>query len=93
VAPSLLGIDSPAHRFYLIAQRRVGKTNEPSAIPVNGECELATGEIHPAAPGQPGYFTGSLEVGEESVEVLDFDALVAQAPSATNDDSNAEAQP
>src|ERR1700731_4155912 len=38
VAPTLLGKDSPAHRFYLIVQRAFETSMEASAIPLNGEC-------------------------------------------------------
>lgn len=93
VAPVLLGTDSPAHRFYLIAQRKIGKSTEPSAIPLNGECELTSAEIHPPAAGCPHYFSGTLEIGFESVEVLDFDALVAHTPAAADDESQQGAQP
>jgi chemotaxis signal transduction protein len=92
VAPTLLGTDSPAHRFYLIAQRKFGKSNEASAIPVDGECELATAEIQPRSAGRPSYVCGTLEIGEESVDVLDFDALVASAPAALTAESRREAQ-
>jgi chemotaxis signal transduction protein len=93
VAPALLGTDSPAHRFYLIAQRKIGKSSEPSAIPLNGECELTTAEMQPPPAGCPDYFSGTLQIGYESVEVLDFDALVSHAPAGTHDDSHLEAQP
>ncbi len=93
VAPALLGTDSPAHRFYLIAQRSIGKSSEPSAIPVNGECELASAEMQPPSAGCPHYFSGTIQIGYESVEVLDFDALVAQAPGAAMGDSHQEALP
>src|SRR5580700_4239545 len=78
VAPTLLGKDSPTHRFYLIAQRAFGKTSEASAIPLNGECELATAEVQAPEPGRPAYISGSLKIGEETVELLNFEALVTQ---------------
>jgi len=93
VAPALLGTDSPAHRFYLIAQHKIGKSSEPSAIPLNGECELTTAEIHPPPAGSPDYFSGTLQIGYESVEVLDFNALVTHTPAAAGDDSHQEARP
>jgi chemotaxis signal transduction protein len=93
VAPVLLGTESPAHRFYLIAQREFGDAIEPSAIPVNGECELATAEMQPPNPGSPAYVSGTLAVGDESVEVLDFEALVSPQPNEANDSTRAEAKP
>lgn len=74
--PILLGRASSVHRFYLIALREFGKVSEPSAIPVDGECELATGEVQPPDAGRPAYVSGKLSIGEETVEVLDFEALV-----------------
>jgi chemotaxis signal transduction protein len=93
VAPVLLGTESPVHRFYLIAQREFGQAVEPSAIPVNGECELAAAEIQPPPAGRPPYVAGTLAVGNESVEVLDFEALVAPQPAQASDSARAEAQP
>jgi chemotaxis signal transduction protein len=92
VAPTLLGKDSPTHRFYLIAQRAFGKTSEAGAIPLNGECELATAEVQPPDPGRPAYISGSLKIGKETVELLDFEALVAQQSADTVDASHVEAQ-
>ncbi|HYL67720.1 MAG TPA: chemotaxis protein CheW, partial [Candidatus Limnocylindria bacterium] len=57
VAPTLLGKESPTHRFYLIAQRAFGKSSEASAIPLNGECELATAELQPPGEGRPAYIS------------------------------------
>jgi chemotaxis signal transduction protein len=76
VAPTLVGKESPAHRFYLIAQRAFSKSSEASAIPLNGECELATAEVHPPGEGRPAYISGTLEIGEETVELLNLEALV-----------------
>lgn len=92
VALALLGTESPVHRFYLIARRKIGKSSEPSAIPLNGECELTTAEIHPPPARCPDYFSGTLQIGYESVEVLNFDALVAHAPAAAGEDSHPETQ-
>lgn len=92
VAPALLGTESPAHRFYLIAQRDFGDVVEPSAIPVNGECELATAEKQPPSIGRPAYISGTLAVGNESVEVLDFEALVSPQPTEAHDSTRAEAK-
>jgi len=95
VAPALLGSESPAHRFYLIAQREFGAAVEPSALPVNGECELATAEMQPPEAGRPAYVAGTLAVGGESVDVLNFEALVAATPQAaeSNSSSRDEARP
>jgi chemotaxis signal transduction protein len=76
--PEFLRLSS-SHRFYLIARREIAGDSELAAIPVDGECELATGEVQPAAPNRPGYICGRLMSGTESLDVLDFNALVAPA--------------
>ena len=50
VGPVLAGRSFSAHRFYLVARRTFGAAHELSAIPVNGECELASGRILPPQP-------------------------------------------
>jgi chemotaxis signal transduction protein len=88
--PMLMGKSSAAQRFYLIARRRIGKTAEFSAIPVNGECELANADLQPPPAEHPAYVSGTLRIGEESVEVLDLNALLASNPSATHSQAEAE---
>jgi chemotaxis signal transduction protein len=83
VAPVLLGESSPAHRFYLVARRMFGRASEPSAIPVSGECELASCEMQPPQASWPAYVAGRIEVGDESLDVLNLEALVT-SPAATN---------
>ena len=92
VAPTLLGKDSPAHRFYLIAQRAFETSMEASAIPLNGECELASAEVQPPAEGRPDYISGTLEIGEETVELLNFEALVTHQSAGFRNPSHAGAQ-
>jgi len=82
----LVGARSSTHRFYLIARREFGNASELSAIPVDGECELITGEMQPRAPEQPAYVAGRVAVGDEFVDVLDFEALVAQHQTAGDAD-------
>ena len=77
VAPLLTGRESPLHRFYLIANVAVGAEQEASAIPVTGECELASGDVGPRDDDDPDYFQGKLGVEEEAVNVLNLEALVA----------------
>ena len=83
-SPILTGGRSSAHRFYLIARRTFGKASELSAIPVDGECELVSGEMQPAALQDPEYVKGRIAVGEDLVTVLDFEALVHQQPASTS---------
>jgi chemotaxis signal transduction protein len=78
--PALAGKSFSAHRFYLVARRAFGAAQELSAIPVNGECELATGEVQPAQLDRHPCVCGMLQVGDESVDVLDFETLVSSLP-------------
>ena len=81
----VLGGKSPvSHRFYLIANRQIGGTNELGAIPVNGECELASGEMQPPAMDRPGYVAGTLAVGDDSFDVLNLDAFSAHSGAETS---------
>lgn len=68
---------SSAHRFYLIAKRASGGAYALGAIPVDGECQMVVGEMLPVEPDRPRYVCGSLKLGAELLDVLDFDALIA----------------
>lgn len=81
----LTGKQVSAHRFYLIARREFGKASELSAIPVDGECELGTGEMQSPPSDKPHYVAGVLLIGEETLEVLNFEALVASQPAKSLD--------
>lgn len=76
VAPVLVGPDAPARKFYLIATRRFPDGSEWTAIPVTGECELATTEALPPAGKLPKYVTGLLSLENEIVEVVDLERLI-----------------
>lgn len=91
--PVLAGRSFSAHRFYLIARRAFGKSQELSAIPVNGECELATGEVSPARMDRPPCVCGTFQAGDESLDVLDFEKLVTSQPIERREVGAAEAQP
>jgi chemotaxis signal transduction protein len=82
VCPLLTGKNSPSHKFYLVARRHFGSVSEPAAIPVNGDSELVTGDAVQVT--SPQYVSGMLMIGEESIEILDLDSLVA-AESHEND--------
>ena len=90
VSPVLCGRESSVHRFYLIAERAFGPSNEvseASAIPVNGECELASSEMLPPQENAPPYFAGSLAIENDNIDVLDLQKLVSAElhnPSAAN---------
>jgi len=73
---ALSGRSSLAHRFYLVARRQFGEVTELGAIPVDGECELVSGDIQPPASSLPPYVRGTISVGDETVGVLDIEALL-----------------
>ena len=63
-------------RFYLIVEWRAGGAFDWCAIPVAGECELAsTEEILPVdalTAGEAPHVAGFLQVGEDRIEILDL---------------------
>ena len=65
------GRSSSSQRFYLIARWQTGNATDLGAIPVDGECELATGEMQPPAMDRPAYVAGTLAVGEDSFDVIE----------------------
>jgi chemotaxis signal transduction protein len=81
VAQLLVGPEAPPRKFYLIANREVGSRQEWTAIPVTGECELAS--LRPACPEgeQPAYVSGVLTAGEETVIIVDLEKLLSQGAS------------
>jgi chemotaxis signal transduction protein len=90
-AASALGAGaSSGQRFFLLARRPVGKRGEPCAIPVNGQCELATCEMRPPEAGRPAYIVGTVAMGEESLDVLDLLALIAPHSSGSGVSPNLE---
>lgn len=91
-AGSLLGKGGSAQQFYLVA-RCATEGKELSAIPVSGECEMATGQVRPPENDRPAYVTGMLVIGEDSIDVLDLAALIASAPKATNESVPVGARP
>ena len=76
VSRILAGKNSRAHRFYLVASRDFESFREPSAIPVDGECELVTAAVQGSDTASPKYISGTLAIGEENIQVLDLNALV-----------------
>jgi chemotaxis signal transduction protein len=82
VCSLLTGKNSPSHQFYLVARRHFGSASEPAAIPVNGDSELVTADAVQVT--SPKYVSGVLMIGEESIEVLDLDSLVAPESHENN---------
>ena len=96
VSPVLCGRESSVHRFYLIAERTFGpsnETSEASAIPVNGECELATSEMQPPQENAPPYFAGTLAIENENIDVLNLQTLVSAAINNPVTANHAEPRP
>lgn len=79
IAQLLLGPEAPARKFYLITSRKLDVHRELTAIPVTGECELASLPAVPMQGKRPDYVTGVLMAGEERIEIVDLEKLVAQA--------------
>ncbi|MGH8277167.1 MAG: chemotaxis protein CheW [Steroidobacteraceae bacterium] len=77
VAQVLVGPNAPARKFYLIATRDFAGTSEWTAIPVTGECELASAASLPASGNPPHYVSGWLALKEEIIEVVDLEKLAA----------------
>jgi chemotaxis signal transduction protein len=91
VAPLLTGRESSLHRFYLVANLAIGGEHEPSAIPVTGECELASGDVRPREQGDAEYFAGKLTVEDEAVNVLNLESLVAAGAAYASQSQEARA--
>jgi chemotaxis signal transduction protein len=86
VAQLLVGPAAPPRKFYLIANRQVDSRNEWTAIPVTGECELAS--LPPAESAleqdgeaqeqdRPDYVIGFVAAGLETVPVVDLQKLIS----------------
>jgi chemotaxis signal transduction protein len=81
VAQLLVGPKAPPRKFYLIANRKVESRHEWTAIPVTGECELASLEPEFPEGKQPPYVSGVLKAGEETVVIVDLEKLLSQEAS------------
>lgn len=78
IAQLLIGPDAPARKFYLITKRKIDSRQEWTAIPVTGECELASLSPVPSREKRPDYVIGILAAGDERVEIVDLEKLVAK---------------
>ena len=80
----LFGEDSfAASRFYLIAEWQEGGMRDWCAIPVAGECELASAEsvvpvdsTDPQTESHRPFVTGLLPLSGEEIEVVDLTKLI-----------------
>ncbi|HXW62170.1 MAG TPA: chemotaxis protein CheW [Candidatus Acidoferrales bacterium] len=87
------GRSSVAQRFYLIARRQAKGGTDLGAIAVNGECELASGEVLPASADHSPWVAGTLALHDDSVEVLNFSALAASGSVTASRSRDGEPQP
>jgi len=76
LGPGLLGGSSPEARFFLVVERRDPKMSERCAIPVQGECELVSGDVLPAS-AQEGFITGCMDLNGEQIDVIDLERAIA----------------
>lgn len=72
--------DVPERRFYLIVEWRMGESRDLCAIPVAGECELAStisvvprdSDLHGKRP----FVTGLLPMKPDEIEVIDLSEMI-----------------
>jgi len=83
---------SSSQHFYLIADRKTGQPGELVAIPVDGECELATGDMETAVD-QPPYVLGTLRKAGATVDVLDINALLPSGAAGASSAAREKVQP
>lgn len=71
-----LGTDPGARKFWLITRRNFA-AEEPTAIPVSGECQMLRAEVAAPPEGAPAYVSGVLSIEDQLVEVLELPRLAA----------------
>jgi chemotaxis signal transduction protein len=77
VAQVLVGPATPPRKFYLIANCKRESRQELTAVPVTGECELASAPRMPLTGKEPQYISGLLAMGEETVEIVALEKLIS----------------
>ena len=82
VAQVLVGPETPARKFYLIANCQMESSQQLTAVPVTGECELANAARAPLTGNEPPYISGRLALGDELVEIVELEKLIStEAPA------------
>lgn len=76
LGPGVTGEPSRSTRSFLIVERRIADVNEKCAIPIQGQCELVTGNMI-AAEDRDGHVLGILNLNGERIEVVDLDKTIA----------------
>jgi hypothetical protein len=75
-ARALSGKSSLSHRFYLIVRQQFSGVAEMGAIPIDGECELVSSSLRPAAESRPSYVSGEVTAAGASVGVLNLPEFI-----------------
>ncbi len=73
------GVDGPpasSARFFVVLERNISDIPERCAIPIQGECELVSGNMI-SATEQSGVAMGYLDHDGEPIEVLDLEKAIA----------------
>jgi chemotaxis signal transduction protein len=82
VAQVLVGPAAPPRKFYLIANCKIGARQELTAVPVTGECKLASAVSVPLTGSEPPYVSGMLSIGDETVAVVALEKLICAEATA-----------
>ena len=77
VAQVLVGPAAPPRKFYLIANCKFESSQELTAVPVTGECELASAPSVALTGREPLYISGFLEIGGEKIEIIALEKLIS----------------
>src|ERR1051326_3036764 len=75
-AQGLFGLAAPQRNFFWIANCKSGSRQELTAVPVTGECELASAASLPLTGSEPDYVSGVLSIGNETVNVVALEKLI-----------------
>src|SRR5579871_690089 len=82
VAQVLVGPAAPPRKFYLIANCKIGARQELTAVPVTGECELASAASVALTGTEPPYVSGILSLGDETIAVVALEKLICAEATA-----------
>jgi len=76
VAQVLVGPAAPPRKFYLIANCKRESRSELTAVPVTGECELASAPRVPLSGREPEYISGLLAWGDQIIQIVALEKLI-----------------
>jgi chemotaxis signal transduction protein len=82
VAQVLVGPAAPPRKFYLIANCKIGARQELTAVPVTGECELASAPRVPLTGNEPPYISGMLSIADETIAIVELEKLIGAEATA-----------